>query len=279
MEKIPINYCSFSDLLRVSGIDNGLARLILKLRQQYNGLSLSLLHRFIRPIVPAYWHDICQCFDFSQYTCTSDLRPSSTKSSTYSDNYDRRHQSVDAMTISIRHRMLRNLILLGFHIIMRGRILLCEKSTQSLSSVSPGNSDFRHARDTFADQSSRRHEDDVTRRSASPQPIPFDGNGSWRAFYADFSSYVNERDWNDSHKDRYLYRCLGEARDYFKFVVKREPNIPFLDLVHVLEDHFAEAKFVRSEQMFDEFCSEGADRVLQLATYAYPDRSRRFIHR
>ena len=125
----------------------------------------------------------------------------------------------------------------------------------------------------------RRHEDDVTRRSASPQPMPFDGNGSWKAFYADFSSYVNERDCNDSQKNRYLYRCLeGEARDYFKFVVKRGPNIPFWVLVQLLEDHFTEMEFVRSEQFFDESCSEWADRVLRLATHAYADRSRRFIH-
>ena len=213
--------------------------------------------------------------------CTSDFRPSSTKSSTYSDtsdNYDRRHQSVDDDDqFYPSSHVVRSDSFRVSHNHARTDSPLQKEYPGLLSSVFPGSSGY--ARDTFADQSSRRHEDDVIRRSASPQPMPFDGNGSWRAFFADFSSYVNERDWDDSQMDRYLYRCLdGEARDYFKFVVNREPNIPFWVLVQLLEEHFAENEFVRSEQLFDESCSEWADRVLELATHAYPDRSRRFIY-
>ena len=205
------------------------------------------------------------------------FRPS-TNLPTYHDNSDRRHLSVDDddQFYPSSHVVRSDSSRVSYNH-ARTDSPLQKEYPGSLSSVSPGNSGY--ARDTFADQSSRRHEDDVTRRSASPQPMPFDGNGSWKAFYADFSFYVNERDWNDSQKDRYLYRCLdGEARDYFKFVVNREPNIPFGLLVQLLEEHFAENEFVCSGQLFDESCSEWADRVLQLATLAYPDRSRRFIH-
>ena len=279
MEKIPINSCSFSDLLRVPGIDNCLGKVILTLRQRHNGLSLSLLHRFIRPIVPAYWQAICQCFDFSPYT--TDPRRSSTKTLTYSDtsdNYDRRHQSVDDDDqFYPSSHVVRSDFSRVSHNHARTDSPLQKEYPGLLSSVSPGNSDY--ACNTFADQSFHSHDDDVTRRSVSPQPMLFDGNGSWRAFYADFSSYVNERNWNDSQKDRFLYRCLdGEARNYFNFVVNREPNIPFWVLIQLLEEHFAVAEFERSEQLFDESCSEWADRVLQLAIHAYPNRSRRFIH-
>ena len=203
---------------------------------------------------------------------------SSTNLPTYHDNSDRRHLSVDDDDqFYPSSHVVRSDFSRVSHNHARTDSPLQKEYPGLLSSVSPGNSDY--ACNTFADQSFHSHEDDVTRRSVSPQPMLFDGNGSWRAFYADFSSYVNERNWNDSQKDRFLYRCLdGEARNYFNFVVNREPNIPFWVLIQLLEEHFAVAEFERSEQLFDESCSEWADRVLQLAIHAYPDRSRRFIH-
>ena len=215
MEKIPINSCSFSDLLTIPGIDNGLARVVLTLRQRHNGLSLSLLHRFIRPIIPAYWQAICQSFDFS--TCTTDPRPSSTKSLTYSDNSDRCHQSVDDndQFYPSSHVARSNSSRVSHNHARTGASLQREYPG-SLSLVSPRNSDFRHARDTFADQSSRGHEDDVTRRSASSHSDYEADNLKERYRTDDRSSHAHEtpprcsRDDRSSNDDRRLSTRLWE---------------------------------------------------------------------
>ena len=92
-----------------------------------------------------------------------------TKSLTFSDNSDRCHQSVDDndQFYPSSHVARSNSSRVS-HNHARTDASLQREYPGSLSLVSPGHSDFRQARDTFADQSSRGHEDDMTGRLASP---------------------------------------------------------------------------------------------------------------
>ena len=146
---------------------------------------------------------------------------------------------------------------------------------QNSPSVSMRNSNLQHSRDSPVYHSHDRYE--------YSSPISFDGHGSWEAFHAEFTSYANKWDWDDQQKIKFLCRCLErEARDYCKFLLEREPDIFFHDLVYCLKERFslrnlAHSKFVQAVQNDDETRSEWAERVMRLATHAFPDRPRSFI--
>ena len=277
MEKIPINSCSFSDLLRVPGIDNCLGKVILTLRQRHNGLSLSLLHRFIRPIVPAYWQAICQCFDFSPYT--TDPRRSSTKTLTYSDNYDRRHQSGDDndQFYPSSHVARPNSKVLRNH--ARTDASLQKEYPGSLSLVSPGHSDFRQARDTFAPGPAdypRSAERTSSRPVTLPRTITFDGSGSWHVFIAKFISFADECNWSFRQRKTQLSWCLvGKASEYYASLLEREPGLDFSGITRKLQAHFelpeiSQMRFTYAQQRNDESLTEWADRLSTLAMQAFP---------
>ena len=277
MEKIPINSCSFSDLLRVPGIDNCLGKVILTLRQRHNGLSLSLLHRFIRPIVPAYWQAICQCFDFSPYT--TDPRRSSTKTLTYSDNYDRRHQSGDDndQFYPSSHVARPNSKVLRNH--ARTDASLQKEYPGSLSLVSPGHSDFRQARDTFAPGPAdypRSAERTSSRPVTLPRTITFDGSGSWHVFIAKFISFADECNWSFRQRKTQLSWCLvGKVSEYYASLLEREPGLDFSGITRKLQAHFelpeiSQMRFTYAQQRNDESLTEWADRLSTLAMQAFP---------
>ena len=112
-----------------------------------------------------------------------------------------------------------------------------------------------------------------------PRSITFNGTGNWHAFFAKFTSFADDSNWNAQQRQNQLCWCLeGKASEYYASLVKREPNIQYFDIVFKLERRYApqelpevaQVHFTCARQTSEESCAEWADRLFTLATQAFP---------
>ena len=118
-----------------------------------------------------------------------------------------------------------------------------------------------------------------SRPIAPPKTITYDGRGSWQAFYVKFDSYASECDWGPKQRKIQLCWCLeGRASEYYALLAKREPDIDYDNLIRKLEKRFTQSElpeashmqFLYARQTPDEPCIEWGDRLLILASQAFP---------
>ena len=84
-----------------------------------------------------------------------------------------------------------------------------------------------------------------------------------------------------------MYVVEGKAAEFFAGLHKREPNLPFYDVVRRMETRFAfrelqetsQLAFMNCSQNKDEKTEEWADRVLTLATKAFKSLPDEHIHK
>ena len=297
MGKVPINYCTYTDLLKVSGVGDEIARYILSLRKDCHGKITPQILSILEPCVQN-WQHFCGYFDYTPYVSNS-----RTSTDTYPDYVDRHTSSADNVDNAARSEH-SPLVAGGFRLYPHQPIASSfspnrarsdssppREFQRSPSSVPPRNLSFQQKRDTRVYHSSARHASDLTKKvvssseklkipstwSVSPEPISFDGNGSWNTFLAQFCYYTNK--WSGRQLRPYLCQCLtGRARDYCKSLLECEPNMSFRYLVLYLGDEFAPhgniaiSKFNDAQQVSGESCSTWADRVLQLVAHAFPNQ-------
>ena len=127
-----------------------------------------------------------------------------------------------------------------------------------------------------------------TKSTILPKSITFDGKSSWKAFYAKFNSYANECDWGPKQRKSQLCWCLeGKASEYFALIIDREPDISFASLISKLDKRFAlqehpevsQMHFQYARQSPDESSVEWADRLLTLASRAFPGLPDDYVNR
>ena len=119
------------------------------------------------------------------------------------------------------------------------------------------------------------------RRAASiPKFTSYDGKGEWQAFAMKFVMFAEGQQWSAQERKRNLCWCLeGAASEFFANLLRREPNVPFREIMERLERRFDIRDLPETTQMLFSYASQGnkesvvewATRVIQLATRAFPD--------
>ncbi|KAK3107571.1 hypothetical protein FSP39_017500 [Pinctada imbricata] len=103
-----------------------------------------------------------------------------------------------------------------------------------------------------------------------------------------FMRYLTVRNWTYAESRDYLCWCLeGKASEFYATLVSRNQDIGFLELLTKMEKRFggmplpdtAQEQLSNSRQRHDETLEEWADRVMQMATRAFPDLPEDYMYR
>ena len=273
MNKVPINFCTLYDLLRVPGIGFDLAKYIVHLRSTVYSrrLSFQVLLDILRPYV-SNCHTICDHFDFTPYLGSHLSTSSNAHSNTelYSCSYG--SDPVYPSSYSARPNSCGNLYDYG-----RTEPSLPSEFHGSQSFVPPTNSNFQmHStppvmsmNKSVVDPSLNRNHSDINHEtscyqklgsgsilpetisektgdgstSTSSKYLLFDGTGSWGDFLDKFIALTDMQHFSQKLSNQQRIDCLslhlvGEAEEYCTFVLDCDPGIGFCDFLDVLEAHF-----------------------------------------
>ena len=135
---------------------------------------------------------------------------------------------------------------------------------------------------------SGRSEGSNSRPVTLPRTISFDGSGSWQAFIAKFQLFADESQWDVNQRKNYLCWALdGEASKYMAMLLEREHYITFHVLVQRLEKRFTKRElpevcqmhFTYARQAPDESVVKWADRLMTLASQAFPDLPENYVQK
>ena len=303
MEKLPVNYCSFRDLVAVPGVGTALANNIIDLRRAHGNVTIELLMGI--PHLPEM-STLLEVLDFMPYVPYSErgrqvdigiprsrsAKPGLPRSpratspvmheSTYRgpqwktpkldsssrfqgspypfDSYPPERQST-SYPPSAYPRAMRY----GYEDVSPTAI---EQNTYNAAGFGgPAFSKWRENTST-------------SRHPTLPKTITYDGKSSWQAFFAKFTSYADECKWSAKQRKNNLCWCLeSKASEFYALLVEREPNLEYFDLIQKLEKRFGlrdlpeatQLQFNYARQSADESILDWADRVLYLATRAFPD--------
>ena len=129
-------------------------------------------------------------------------------------------------------------------------------------------------------QGNRGNNNNRHERETVPKTLSYDGKENWNAFETKFRRFAELRDWTPRDcKDNLCIVLKGAASEYFTVLNSRDAGLTFEDFMMKLKKRFgfseipetARVKFDSLKQNSDETLEAFADRVLQLATYAFTD--------
>ena len=113
-----------------------------------------------------------------------------------------------------------------------------------------------------------------------PKSMTFNGSGSWQAFYSKFKAFADQVAWSCAQRKNELHWCLeGHASVFFSNLLDREPLLEFDELVARLENRYGcivppqavQMQLASARQGKEEHIRDWADRVLDMATRAFPE--------
>ena len=118
--------------------------------------------------------------------------------------------------------------------------------------------------------------------------IMFDGKKSWKSFIIKFTSYAQSQGWSTSEmKNNLCWSLDDKASDFYARLVERDPHIEYSEILERMQKRFdlkelpetTQVKFSLATQGSKEPITEWADRVVTLATMAYPDLTDKQIYK
>ena len=113
-----------------------------------------------------------------------------------------------------------------------------------------------------------------------PKSITFNGTGNWKAFYAKFEAFGEQAGWSPLQCRNELQWCLeGAASAFHTTLVEREPSLTHKQIVAHLHSRYGfqsppeiiQMELASARQGKDETARDWGDRVLDLATHAFPE--------
>ena len=111
-----------------------------------------------------------------------------------------------------------------------------------------------------------------------PKTLTYAGDADWASFKLRYEKFCRDQKYMDLASLDYLCWVLtGKAAEYHALVIRRYPGITYREMMDQLEKRFgfrqlpqtAYLQFHQSRQKQDEKLEEWAERVCQLATYAF----------
>ena len=111
-----------------------------------------------------------------------------------------------------------------------------------------------------------------------PKTLTYAGDADWASFKLRYEKFCRDQKYMDLASVDYLCWVLtGKAAEYHALVIRRYPGITYREMMDQLEKRFgfrqlpqtAYLQFHQSRQKQDEKLEEWAERVCQLATYAF----------
>ena len=118
------------------------------------------------------------------------------------------------------------------------------------------------------------------RQRSLPKSIVFNGSGNWKAFYGSFQAFADQSAWSCAQRKNELRWCLeGQANVFLSTLLDREPLLEFGELVARMEHRYGyslppqaiQMELASARQGKDEPIRDWADRVMDLATQAFPE--------
>ena len=114
-----------------------------------------------------------------------------------------------------------------------------------------------------------------------PKHLEYNGHGNWQEFFSDFSKYADMSDWSAKQRTVHLGWCVkGIAREFYVATTAYEPDIEYYDLIGKFEIRFGsqgsesqqtlQMEFENAKQRDGESLEKWADRILRIATKAFP---------
>ncbi|XP_071501339.1 uncharacterized protein [Diadema antillarum] len=120
---------------------------------------------------------------------------------------------------------------------------------------------------------------DGYKRLSLPKSISFDGKGDWQAFYIKFTAFADESGWSPMQRRNQMWWSLkGQGSDYYTALLDRNPGASYEELVSRMGRRFGatdppevvQMEFSRASQSEEETVLDWSDRVISLATKAFP---------
>ena len=135
---------------------------------------------------------------------------------------------------------------------------------------------------------SRQSDGSCPRSVPVSRTIIFDGTGCWKTFIMQFTSFADDHWWDAEQRKSHLCWSLeGDARSYLTLLLKHEPNILYSAILSKLDKRFVKREspevvlmqFTYARQAPDESVDQWADRLLYLASQAYPGLPEGFVQK
>ena len=126
------------------------------------------------------------------------------------------------------------------------------------------------------------------RTDTLPKSLRYNGTENWNAFKQKFVRYALVRNWSPYECKDYLCWCLeGKAIEFFATLLERDATIRYEQIMTKMEKRFgfheipetAQVQLNNMKQYADESIEDWADRVLQLATKAFPELPDNYMYK
>jgi hypothetical protein len=110
--------------------------------------------------------------------------------------------------------------------------------------------------------------------------LQYDGKSSWKSFMHKFIRLARSQQWSEIEQhDQFCYSLEGIASDYYTLLMDTDPYLAFADILRRFHNRFGssapdfthQVNFQSTSQDAGESLRQWADRVLTLATRAFPD--------